>query len=515
LLNQQEGATTIHHIDEIKLEEFVARPDRFAEAEQSEILQHLHACALCREYVERVRSFQRDVEQQLTHSPSALDQEKAKLLSRQAHRASLPSSSSEKLLGDFSRLFHPSQLSYARIVHYVRQHPLKSTTYTAGLAALLVGLLLVINRWPDKNPSYAVVQNHTLFVYNQSNEVIWTKNVEGFPDFPKLPPSSDRKPVWLYDASYYLKLDDGDRAVPVKVFDIDGDQKNEVLISSGVIAGYSVVLSPDSLYCFNADGTLRWIYAPDRRGIKFGAADFSQPSNWHIRRFIRIQKTANKNVQLFVLSTHLPSWPTRVAELDPPSGKELRTYWHTGGLTTAVVTDLEGDGTSELVLAGINNAFNKVCIAVFDPDEFGGVGPTSDLWKPVNLPAAKEKYYVLLPKVEGLPSSIPYNVVAYIQAPDAGGLFISTNEAIFDSWKDQSHFGGIVYTFGPRMEVTNVIAGSPFEKSLERAKREGFAENLVLDEQFYSRLKQSVMYWDKQRSQFVPHDEFHKLRPLP
>ncbi len=451
--------------------------------------------------------------QHLSAPPDAIDEEQAKALTQQTSPKALLQSSSNRLIENLTSIFdQPVVRRREQVARYIRMYPVRSASSAAVVIAALAAVVLLTGTPSDRNPTHALIQNHTLIVYNRDNKILWTKNVEGHPDYPRITSASGRK-YWPYEARYYQKLDDAIDPLPVRVFDIDGDGNNEVLFSSGATENYTMALSPDSLYCFNGDGTLRWRYAPERKGIRFGSADFSAENNWRIIRFIRVQRTPGERVQLFAASIHLPSWPTRIAELDTRNGDELHTYWHTGGLTMAVVTDIEGDGSQEIVFAGINNAYDRVCIIVFDPSNVRGAGPTKKEWKALDRLSGTEKYYVLLPKVEGIPSNVPYNMARQLEAPNDGGLMFQTSEGTFEAWRELSDFGGIVYTLGRRMEVTSVIASSRFEMSLERAKREGFLSELRLGENFYRHLKSSVHYWDRTRNEFVDYDKFVASHP--
>lgn len=508
------GDTIISHIDPNLLERFAAQPGDLEVETRRNIEQHLEACAFCREHLKHISDFQVAFEERLKGSPTSEDADQASRILRTPETRSLPVHSPEGLIESYAELLALKDApTWKRLVGSMRTHPVKTAGAAAGLAAALVLIVLAFRSSVDTNPSYAMVQDQTIQVYNRQNEILWTKNVEGFRNFPEFHRQEQKETYGPFGATYYLK-GDASGPLPVRVFDLDGDNKNEVLVSGGAYQ-YSTAFSADSLYCFDSDGILRWSYAADRRGLKFGTTDFTAPSNWQIERFIRIQRTPEERIQLFVVSHHRPSWPSRIAEVDPVTGKEIQTYWHTGGISVSVVNDIEGDGTQELIFAGINNAFNRVCVLVFNPRRVEGVGPTLQDWMPAGSTMGSQTHYILLPRTDLIPSDVPYNLVNTIQAPEAGGLLLHTHEGTRLRWQSQEAFGGIVYTFDGTMEIANVIASSILEKDLTLAKNEGLIAGVELNETFYHRLRNAIEYWDSEQSRFVRYEDFKKKKPIP
>ena len=55
-----------------------------------------------------------------------------------------------------------------------------------------------------------------------------------------------------------------------------------------------------------------------------------------------------------------------------PTGELLHEYWHSGHLNHLQAADLDGNGRTEFVLAGINNARHAATLVVLDEDHFAG-----------------------------------------------------------------------------------------------------------------------------------------------
>lgn len=492
------------HITEQELDYCVGNPDALTADEKAAIQAHINVCKLCSERLSSVQNFYGELHERLEQHPSAYDKKLAEELLRPKTRGLLSSDALARTYAESVQFI--GRRWPGRFIQYARAYPLRTFSGAVTLAALLVVGYVTMKPSTDSNPAYATIKDQVLHVFNKTHDLLWTKDAKGLRDFPELPESQQRyRPSGLY---YYFKSDD-DQAQPVRVFDIDGDGINEVFVAMGSTSTHSPSFSSNWLYCFNRDGTVRWTYAPEGRGLKFGNVDFSEPTDWYIHRFLPIQRTPSEKIQLFVISQHRPSWPSRIAELNPLTGEELQAYWHTGAIGLAVVTDVDGNGVNDLVFGGINNGFNQACLLVFDPAVVTGVGPTSTELTPQGLPRGSEKYYLLLPRTDIIPSDVPYNIIQQLDASERGGITVHTNEGTHAAWKYLEELGGIVYSFDEQMSVRYVVASSPFEKSLERAEREGLIKDFKLDEAFYNRLKDGIRYWEGER--FVREPTMNRL----
>ncbi|MBM3749139.1 MAG: hypothetical protein FJW34_25525 [Acidobacteria bacterium] len=75
--------------------------------------------------------------------------------------------------------------------------------------------------------------------------------------------------------------------------------------------------------------------------------------------------------KLVVSSLHLAHHPSQVVVLSH-RGAILGEYWHSGHLNQMDLADLNGDGTEEILLAGISNGYHCATLVVLDPGDLGG-----------------------------------------------------------------------------------------------------------------------------------------------
>lgn len=476
----------MEHIAEDKLEQYILSEKEIGREETTQIESHLVECSLCRETADKLQAFYRELEARLESGPTDRQRELAeRLLARR--KAELPSkilqlpARTEKALEVFAEIIEPYRRPMIqRFVRYVQLHPVRFASGFSLAAAALALTFFAVQPKKDTNPAYHKILHQVLYVYNKDREILWTKSARGMPD----------------DSSKYdPNVDVGLSVQVVRVFDIDGDERNEVLITG--FLGYAPTLlkpydfTPDTLYCFNSDGNLRWKHGMSG-GMRFGAIDFSKNPDWRIWKFLPVRRSSRERVQLFVLAGIMPSWASKLLELDPQTGKELQSYWHAGNISLAVEADIDGDGVKELVAAGINNHLRGATVAIFDPFHVRGGGPTIPEMFPTDAGKGTEKYYVLLPRSSfaNAVSTTPYVMVAKIMVSSEGRVTVQTRET-----NRVDYEGGIVYGFGDNMRVNYVVADDPFEVNFEKARKQGLIKE-ELNAAYYENLKKSVRYWD-------------------
>jgi hypothetical protein len=132
------------------------------------------------------------------------------------------------------------------------------------------------------------------------------------------------------------------------IADLDGDGRPEVL--------FNVTLKESTaglgkLVCFDSAGRLRWEY-------RYGTVKRWQDrvfSDHYMGRMIRVLSDGDKTYVLLI-ATQKVWFPCQVSLLDAVTGELVSEYWHPGWLTSYNTLDLDGDGITEILLGGTNNA---------------------------------------------------------------------------------------------------------------------------------------------------------------
>lgn len=138
--------------------------------------------------------------------------------------------------------------------------------------------------------------------------------------------------------------------------DIDDDGRIEVVLN---LLPEDPAKGPARLVCFDHRGRVRWEFVLGRAfADQFG--DYTLDYLGHVVQTVRIDGKP------FVMSvaTHRRWPPAQVALIDPETGLAVEEFWHPGAITHAMAADLGGDGSLDLVLAGLNNPGNGPGIPV-------------------------------------------------------------------------------------------------------------------------------------------------------
>src|SRR5262249_24887572 len=115
---------------------------------------------------------------------------------------------------------------------------------------------------------------------------------------------------------------------------------------------------------FAQDGKIKWQFTPGR-SILFGNGQWSTDIYYvHVARVLRFQRGSPP--QILVSSGNSPGWTCQVALLDG-RGRLLGEYWHHGHLSSMALADLEGDGSEDVLLGGVNNLFGQATLVLLDP----------------------------------------------------------------------------------------------------------------------------------------------------
>lgn len=193
--------------------------------------------------------------------------------------------------------------------------------------------------------------------------------------------------------------------------DVDGDGADEILLN----------FHPDPrlqqagrLICYDARGTVRWTFSYEH-ALTVGRRSFSKLFYGHHLRWI----DRPKNPLILVITRHIHWYPSRVMLLNPEDGRLEAEYWHPGFLETVTLVDLDGDGSEELIVGGVNNPDEGTgypALAVLDVPFQRQLPATANFFGPSN---AFERHYLLFPKQDFLEARHRLGVVTDVFATES------------------------------------------------------------------------------------------------
>lgn len=466
------------HIEENKIEMLILSPMSFSEIEKKDILLHLGKCNLCHEIYETYIKIYEDIHLRDLNDPTVNDEEIAKKIHAKFHQVNeskLLSENSEAVQiynGKTEIVTRRKLFSLQNIFYFVKSYPAPSFGFVI-VSALAIAFIVgqVKNTIKDKNPVFADVKSGALNIYNNSWEALWKKAAYGIPEL---------KSEMLSDWGFPFKRH-------VNISDIDSDNKNEVLVSGDFTD--KGLYRTDSLYCYNFDGTKRWVTGPEN--IHSGSIPNWKRTEWLIQDYLTINTRGNK--RLFLVANDWTYALTLVSEIDPKNGQVLSSIYHSGWFFSDLLLDLDNDGNDEIILSGTSNDYYRPVIMVLRAGGFKGAIDKSELLNPNDNHKGNALYYLLLPVTNYHQKYASSGVVELreIRKTDKGFTVITFEVQP----KNVNGTFGLVYSFDKNMQIRNIIPTNWFQKQYNDLYEKGVFKE-PLDSNYFQNLKNSILYWD-------------------
>ncbi|MBX2990101.1 MAG: hypothetical protein KF749_02925 [Bacteroidetes bacterium] len=194
-----------------------------------------------------------------------------------------------------------------------------------------------------------------------------------------------------------------------------------------------------------------------------------------------------------------PFFPGIVMKLDAATGKELAHYVHIGHLVDILPWDLDGDGITEILLCGTNNALRSACVVVLDPRFMSGHSPLTAEYQVDGYDAGTERSYIRIPRtvvgeVFGLRNK--YNWARRIFYEDSSTFVLRLEDADIDGERQEDRLSPSLWAyFKTDLTVTGIGTGDDFDLVYEDLMEKGRIRRL--DRGLYmSEYQKSIRYWD-------------------
>jgi len=255
--------------------------------------------------------------------------------------------------------------------HTTRHKIALITSLVAALATLAYISFRVLT--PHGEPKFGRLDGSTLMVMNAEGKELWRKTFpEGF------------APDWY---------DEKSRAPRIWIGDLEGKGHNSVLFANSPADRQEPHAS--TLICYSGRGKEKWRWTPGRELPELNGS----PATFKILSLVVLKATDKKPPRIVVASGHDPWWPSQIALLDS-NGKLLSEYWHSGGLNSVVLGDLDGDGREEIIATGIANGYDhQATLVVLDPDRvFGASTEVRPEFQIHGMGVAEERLRLLFPR---------------------------------------------------------------------------------------------------------------------
>jgi hypothetical protein len=331
----------------------------------------------------------------------------------------------------------------------VRARPWRGLAWVAAAAALVIAAAGAVRLAPGgAPPASAVLKGRNLVALDAGGRAVWQH------EFPKAP-----DPYWGAQA----RSDGRDQTRPL-TGDFDGDGRVEVLFTyfSQWRAAHIA-----EVYCFESDGTVRWKYRPGRT-VRDRNMRYDPPhSIWAV---IPIPGQRTRPGVVAVVSNHHVEHPSQVSILSM-KGELLGEYWHSGYFYAGAAADLEGDGRTELYLAGISNANREATVVALDPYRLKGAARESNPDFQLNgFEDGEEAARILLPATSFTRQTGEFPVARRVEARE-GRLIVRVCQRHSDNCEPDAAV--VEYEFGPRLVLRSWGYRERIDALVERLVKEG------------------------------------------
>jgi len=217
----------------------------------------------------------------------------------------------------------------------------------ALIAALGAGAYVSIRMLAVRDePKFGQLDGSALAICNAEGKELWRKTFpEGF------------GPDWFYAQGITTRTWFGD---------LEGKGHTSVLFVYSPASGPQ---SPHSstVICYSDHGKEKWRWTPGRELPELAGS----PATYMTFALGVLKPTEKRPPRIVVLSQLIPWWPSQIALVDA-SGKTISEYWHSGGLNSMVLADLDGDGREEIIATGVSQYDHQATLVVLDSDRVFG-----------------------------------------------------------------------------------------------------------------------------------------------
>jgi len=212
--------------------------------------------------------------------------------------------------------------------------------------------------------------------------------------------------------------------------------------------------------------------------------------------------TNNGELEILVSANHSPYFPSILSLRNAKTGMEIAHFVNPGRIYDFDVGDMTGDGQMEIVIGGVNNAYNSAFVAILSIDHLSGMAPTTKEYELEGYDLADNFTYVLLPKTiigTSIAQHTLYSVAERIQ-------IINNGELIQVYVRDFTQYRGVErelpasvayvqFFFNNDLSIRGIGTSDGYDLTADYLYREGIIGRLP-DYLYFEEFKKELLYWN-------------------
>jgi hypothetical protein len=202
---------------------------------------------------------------------------------------------------------------------------------------------------------------------------------------------------------------------------------------------------------------------------------------------------------VLVAARHTLYFPAVVLRLDARTGALEEKYVHPGFFSDMLLADLTGDGRQELVLLGVNNAFDhEPVLVVLDPRRILGHGPQTTPYTVEGYERAQEMAYVRFPRTE-IGERLRHRRVPANRRLLKHGDYLDAEVVFADvqgsTARDADRHAWLIITLDRQLRPVQVGTSNAHDILTRQLVAQGVLEH-VPGPAYYERYMQTFQYWN-------------------
>jgi len=229
-------------------------------------------------------------------------------------------------------------------------------------------------KWSSPNPVRVSVSTDFVRAWDESGRDLWSYH------FPK-PIDATAMPGPLDNF--------------VRIADINGDGKKEVLIAAPTRIGYSPDDPPQGeVDCLSSDGKLLWSYVP-RTTMRIGDNELRGP--WRLFD-LYVSPDGASRIRIFAAVAHYRWGNSLVVELDPMTGRDTVRLVNNGVIWK--VTEMTIPSGTYLLAGGFNSEHDGGVLAIMNENRPFAASPQTGRYRCTSCPDGTPDFFLVFPRSE-------------------------------------------------------------------------------------------------------------------